>query len=81
MKIKILFFGITKDITNTSNVNLSLNGEKIILRELKIELQKKYPNLKDLDTYAFAVNEDYATDDSFIKNEDVVAVIPPVSGG
>ncbi len=81
MKIKILFFGITKDITNTSNVNFSLNREKIILRELKIELQKKYPNLKDLDTYAFAVNEDYATDDSFIKNEDVVAVIPPVSGG
>jgi len=81
MEIKILFFGITKEITNTSNINLSLDVEKTTLKKLKIELQKKYPNLKDLDIYAFAINEDYATEDSLIKNADVVAVIPPVSGG
>jgi len=81
MEIKILFFGITKEQTETENSVLTIAKENIKLEKLKTVLQKKYPNLKDLDTYAFAINEEYATNDSILKNKDVVAVIPPVSGG
>jgi len=81
MKIKTLFFGITRDLTNESEIDLSITDTEINLESLKTILQKKYPNLKDLDTYAFAINEEYATNQSIIKDKDVVAVIPPVSGG
>ena len=39
------------------------------------------PALKKLKSYAVAVNEEYATDDVILKPNDVVAIIPPVSGG
>ena len=41
----------------------------------------KYPQLENINSYAIAVNESYATDEIVLKENDVVAVIPPVSGG
>ncbi len=81
MKLKILFFGITRDLTDTSEAVLEVKEVSINLRDLKKILQKKYPNLTDLDMYAFAVNEEYANPETVLKDNDVVAVIPPVSGG
>ena len=81
MKLKILFFGITRDLTDTSKAVLEVKEVSINLRDLKKILQKKYPNLTDLDMYAFAVNEEYANPETVLKDNDVVAVIPPVSGG
>ena len=40
-----------------------------------------FPQLKNINTYAVAVNEIYATDDVVLKENDIVAIIPPVSGG
>jgi molybdopterin converting factor small subunit len=34
-----------------------------------------------MSSYAIAINESYATDDMLIQENDVVAIIPPVSGG
>ena len=81
MKLKILFFGITRDLTDTSETVLEVKEVSINLRDLKKILQKKYPNLTDLDMYAFAGNEEYANPETVLKDNDVVAVIPPVSGG
>jgi molybdopterin converting factor subunit 1 len=81
MEVKILFFGITKDFAKTKEIDLFINNDIITLKEIKTILQKKYPNLKDLDIYAFAINEEYANDNDKIINNDVIAVIPPVSGG
>ncbi|MFT5214356.1 MAG: molybdopterin converting factor small subunit, partial [Patiriisocius sp.] len=47
----------------------------------KTVLKEKYPQLKNIESYAIAVNEVYAEDALFLKEGDVVAVIPPVSGG
>ena len=48
---------------------------------LKLVLKEKYPKLKNIDTYAIAVNEAYAEATLVLREGDVVAVIPPVSGG
>jgi len=44
-------------------------------------LVEKYPKLDKLNSYAIAVNESYAEDEVILKEGDVVAIIPPVSGG
>ncbi|MDP5093819.1 MAG: MoaD/ThiS family protein [Polaribacter sp.] len=80
MKLKILFFGIAAELVNASEIEFSLS-EKATVKECKMELQKLFPKLQNLNSYAIAVNESYATDDVLLKPGDVLAVIPPVSGG
>ena len=80
MKLKILFFGITTDLVGVSNLDLVLPDASTVL-DFKSLLKKKYPQLENLDSYAIAVNESYATGDLILNENDTVAVIPPVSGG
>ncbi|MBK0379044.1 MoaD/ThiS family protein [Mucilaginibacter segetis] len=80
MQIKILAFGIAKDIFGSANINVELrNNAKA--EELKDLLEEKYPKLKQLASYMLAINNEYAQNDSPISITDEVAVIPPVSGG
>jgi len=80
MDIKIIAFGIAKDILNARDIKINLEGDKTI-KTLKTELIKKYPGFGKLVSLKFAVNEDYQAD-SFVLNEtDEVVIIPPVSGG
>ncbi|MDG2151921.1 MAG: MoaD/ThiS family protein [Polaribacter sp.] len=80
MKIKILFFGISSDLVGLSNLDFEVD-KALTVKKLKILLNKKYVHLKNLDVYAIAVNENYAIDDLVLKENDEVAIIPPVSGG
>ncbi|MBI1307539.1 MAG: molybdopterin synthase sulfur carrier subunit [Bacteroidetes bacterium] len=78
--MKILFFGITKEIVGRSE--LEWNGEiPENINSLRKILAEKYPAISGLKSIAFAVNERYANDDQRLDSKDVVAVIPPVSGG
>mgnify|MGYP001078149814 CR=1 FL=1 len=80
MKLQLLFFGIVSDVLETSSLEIEL-ANKCTIQHLKTLLVAIYPVLKNLDSYAFAVNEVYATDTTVLKEKDVVAIIPPVSGG
>ena len=80
MKITTLFFGITADLIGETELDLVLSGS-ISIGAFKIVLKEKYPQLKNINSYAIAVNEIYAEDDFILKESDVVAIIPPVSGG
>lgn len=80
MEIKILFFGITADFAG-SNSNMLNCEENITVKELKIALSTHYPKLKNISEFAVAVNEEYAEDDLILNENDIVAIIPPVSGG
>ena len=80
MKIQLLFFGITTDLVGNNSLSFELNSEATV-ENLKDILIKQFPNLKNIHQFAIAVNEEYADDDLLINNGDVVAIIPPVSGG
>ncbi|MFK8060575.1 MAG: MoaD/ThiS family protein [Polaribacter sp.] len=80
MKITTLFFGITSDLINETQLELTFENA-ISVADFKSLLMQKYPQLKNFDSYAIAVNETYATNDLVLKENDVVAIIPPVSGG
>lgn len=79
-KVKLLFFGITHDITNCNELEWEVNSGMTVAG-LRAELEKKYPKFRELKSYAVAVNETYAEDNCVLENADDVAIIPPVSGG
>jgi molybdopterin converting factor subunit 1 len=80
MKITVLFFGISSDLVGENQLEVTLE-KAISVADFKDYLQEKYSSLDKIKTYAIAVNESYATNDLVIKDNDVVAIIPPVSGG
>ncbi len=80
MIIKILFFGIARDLAQENSVELELEKDSKIADVLK-RLQKQYPKMKNIQEFSTAVNEEYAEIETVLKANDVVAIIPPVSGG
>ncbi|MGK6340720.1 MoaD/ThiS family protein [Chryseobacterium sp. DT-3] len=80
MILKILAFGITKEIFGTSEKEIEINdGASVkVLKEL---LEKDFPELKKLKSYFIAVDDEYAEDDQVVTISNEIAIIPPVSGG
>ena len=80
MKITVLLFGIIKDVIGENTLKLDLE-KAISVGQLKQDLLKKHNNLYQYDNFSVAVNEEYADADYILQSNDVVALIPPVSGG
>lgn len=80
MKITVLLFGISTDLVGTNSLEFEVM-ENTSVKQFKSSFQHQFPNLTQLHSYAIAVNEHYADDGSQLKENDVVAIIPPVSGG
>lgn len=79
LKIKLLAFGIFTDILGKNSLEISLENSMTV-GDLKDYIGKKYPKTKGLN-FAVAIDETYATDATLINESNVVALIPPVSGG
>ena len=80
MKLKILFFGMAKDLAGETSASLEVIEDMKVSTFRKI-LQDKYPLFSQMDSFSIAVNETYAEEDLIIVENDTVAIIPPVSGG
>lgn len=80
MKVKILCFGITKDLLGGLENELEI-AEGTSVLALQKQLFETYPALQKLNSLRIAVNEEYGNNDLIIKETDEVVLIPPVSGG
>lgn len=80
MTIRLLTFGIARDICGGSEVALDL-PEGATVGQLRETLLQRFPRLLDLRALAIAVNSEYARDEQVLHPDDEVALIPPVSGG
>jgi len=80
MKITVLLFGIIRDVIGENTLKLDLE-KAISIGQLKQDLLKKYNNLQQYSNFSIAVNEEYVDLNYFLQPNDVVALIPPVSGG
>ncbi|MAD98206.1 MAG: molybdopterin synthase sulfur carrier subunit [Flavobacteriaceae bacterium] len=80
MKVQVLFFGVTTDLMKLSEMTLEVNVG-LSINDFRKLLHEKYPQLENLSSYAIALNEEYTSGDESLSEGDVVAVIPPVSGG
>jgi MoaE-MoaD fusion protein len=81
MKVRLLLFAVLRDITGKSEAELSL-AEGARAADVWQSMRQEYPKLAG---YAqppmIAVNEEYATPDTPLREGDELAFIPPVAGG
>ena len=80
MKIKALFFGMSRDLSGQNEITIELN-DGLTIQEFREFLVKKYPLFSEMDSFAIALNESYAEQGTVLSENDIVAIIPPVSGG
>ena len=79
--MKIISFGITKDITGSFFLDFNAGENPVSIAKLKEGLFNKFPELLNLSILSIAVNNEYATNETMVNSQDEVALIPPVSGG
>ena len=80
MTVTLKYFGLVAEVTNKSEEQLQLDQEAISMIGLQSKLESLYEGLQNT-TYAVAVNQTICTTDVAIKNQDVIAFLPPFAGG
>lgn len=80
MQVKIALFGITKEIIGTSRLQYQL-GDQASVAALLSGLKNTYPALGNLNSLLIAVNDEYASPEQELSEQDEIALIPPVCGG
>jgi molybdopterin synthase catalytic subunit len=81
MRVRVLFFGVLKDIVGKPADAVDL-PEGASVRDVLAKYESEIPRLKEsLPSLAFAVNQQYAGPDTILRFDDEVALLPPVSGG
>jgi MoaE-MoaD fusion protein len=81
MQIRVLFFGILKDLAGRASDSLTL-PENAVLSDLVEHYEKLIPGFDNvLPSLAMSVNQEYAGPNAKLKQDDEVALLPPVSGG
>ncbi|ALX48659.1 molybdopterin converting factor subunit 1 [Lentibacillus amyloliquefaciens] len=76
--INVLFFAELQEAAGSEKVDVEADG--LSVNELKTRLKSTF-DLANLDNAMTAVNEEYSNEDTMLKSGDIVAFIPPVSGG
>jgi molybdopterin converting factor subunit 1 len=81
MKIKVLFFGLTHDLTGFVEEHAEVpDGGS--LDDLCREYERRFPRLKEMDeSLLTAVNQEIVERSRPLRDGDEVAFLPPVSGG
>jgi MoaE-MoaD fusion protein len=81
MQVRVLFFGILKDLTGKASDSISL-PENATLGDVLSHYQQGIPRLTDMAaSLAMSVNQQYAGPATRLRQGDEVALLPPVSGG
>jgi molybdopterin synthase catalytic subunit len=81
MRVRVLFFGMLKDIVGKSADMIDLpDGASV--RDALALYESQIPRLRELlPSFAVAVNQQYAGPDTKLEPDDELAMLPPVSGG
>src|ERR1043166_1374202 len=81
LKVQVLFFGAARDVVENNPIEISLAAPATVSTAFQ-SLIAQFPDLERFGrSLLFAVNQEYATSDMPLKENDELAVFPPVSGG
>ena len=81
MKVTVQCFGHYADVFGSDAKIYSVQPGAAVADLVK-QLESQYPSMANLSARCrFAVNEEYTQLDTVLQEGDVVAVIPPMSGG
>jgi sulfur-carrier protein len=80
MTITLKYFGSVVDITKKKEEVFSFDGNTKSLSFLKNQMEGTYEELKSTN-YSIAVNQAMSNLDAVIKDQDIIAFLPPFAGG
>ncbi len=81
VSIRVLFFGAARDAVNANQLEISLDAPATVSSAFR-NLAGRFSQLERFGrSLLFAVNQEYATPDTVLRENDELAVFPPVSGG
>jgi len=81
VKIRVLFFGAARDVVKQNPLEMAVDAPATVATAFQT-LVKQFSDLERFGrSLLFAVNQEYATQDTILKENDELAVFPPVSGG
>lgn len=81
MVVTLRLFAVARSVAGNDSIQLDLPTGATIA-QLRSALLARLPELEPMTmALRFAVNEDYASEDTVVCAEDDLACIPPVSGG
>ena len=81
ISVRILFFGAARDAVGAEEASFTTAAPASVLT-VKKAVFSRYESLSAFaQSLMIAVNQEYATDETAIKNRDEIAFLPPVSGG
>jgi molybdopterin converting factor subunit 1 len=81
VSIRVLFFGAARDAVAANPLELSLAAPATVRSAFR-NLVERFGDLERFgNSLLFAVNQEYATPETLLKENDELAVFPPVSGG
>lgn len=74
--VKVLYFGAAQELTGKSSEEL-IAGDTASLRRVIIE---KYPSMRNL-SFRIALNRNLLREESLLRENDEIAILPPFQGG
>lgn len=80
MEITLKYFGIIADITQKKEEVLLIDDKSNTLKKAQAILEIKYPKILVIN-YSISVNKKFLQNDILLKNNDIVAILPPFAGG
>ncbi|WP_369764904.1 MoaD/ThiS family protein [Flavobacterium sp. WC2429] len=80
MILNIKYFGVLAEITKKKEEQLVLEDSNVTLNSLKMKMESAYQELQK-NNYSIAVNQAMVGMDTAIKDQDVIAFLPPFAGG
>jgi len=80
--VTVLYFASAREFAGTPEVRLTLSDDIRTIEDFSAHLERTVAGLAGrLGSVRFAINETFVSSDTLISDGDVIAVIPPVSGG
>jgi molybdopterin synthase sulfur carrier subunit len=84
LSVTVLYFAALRDLAGVGEEKLEVasSGSELSVRNLLLELEQRHGSLQGrLDSVRVAVNEEFTERGALLRGGEVVALIPPVSGG
>ena len=83
LSVTVLYFAALRDLAGVGEEQLEVGADgELSVSTLLLELQRRHAALQGrLDSVRVAVNEEFTERGTQLRGGEVVALIPPVSGG
>jgi molybdopterin synthase catalytic subunit len=81
MRVRVLFFGVLKDLVGSAGESIELQDGATVA-DVLTHYEGRVPRIRELlPTIALSVNQHYSGPGAVLGDNDEVALLPPVSGG